>query len=100
MLTYGHQQRGVAQMTARDMTTTEFRAALKRNGFKLEDLFIAKYVSRINLKPHQLDTKIPCLYITGLNVVAKRATIAYAIKEFARIEADEDAALSKRTVSA
>jgi hypothetical protein len=75
---------------ARDMTTSEFRAALKRNGFKCENLFIAHYVSRIELKPHQLDTKIPCLYFPG-HVIAKRATVAHAIKRFAEIEAEENA---------
>lgn len=77
-------------MATRDMTTAEFRAALKRNGLKLENLFIAHYVSRVALQPHQSETKIPCLY-RG-KAIAKRATVSYAIKRFAEIAADEEAA--------
>lgn len=84
---------------ARDMTTAEFRAALKRNGLKLENLFIAHYVSRVALKPWQLETKIPCLYFTGQSVVAKRATIAYAIKRFAEIGAEEEASRAEKRVA-
>lgn len=75
---------------ARDMTSRQFMAALRRNGLKLELLWIW----RRNPTPDQVNMGVGV--ISSGKTVRFRASLAYALKRFA--QADTELAKKRKTV--